>query len=159
MSKRDYSEDSEAKNPFDFLFDELSKLLAMVQNKQLISDDEAIPPDVEKRLEELRKKIDKFVKLSDDIVRLSGVSSEEIKMRISGVSEEVPPDGKRLIQRSKEVHHEAQKVSEKLEGELRYVPLNEKKISAAPEAPEKTREGKRRSKFKRFGSDKNWKPL
>lgn len=153
--------DPSAKNPFDFLLDEINKFLKMSQSKHLISDDEVrLPEDIEKRFDEIRKKVNQFVKVSDDIVRLSGVSEEEIKKRLEGVSQELSPDGKKLIQHSKEIHNEAQKISEQLEGGLKNVSLSEKKISAAPEAPpEKTREGKRRSKFKRFGSDKNWKPL
>jgi hypothetical protein len=158
MAKKD---NPDARNPFDFLFEEISKLMKTVQTKQLIADNEVnLPEDVEKRLDALRKKIDNFVKLSDDIIQLSGVSNEEIMMRLNGQSKEVPEDGKRLIQRSKEIHREVQKMGEQLERKLKDVPISEKKTSAAPEEPpEKTREGKRTSKFKRFGSNKNWKPL
>jgi len=161
--RKDEDMDPDAKTPFDILLDEIGKILAIAQTKQLISDDELqLPEDLDKRLEELRKKIDKFVKVSDDIVRLSDVSKEEMKMRLEGLSTEIPPQGKRLIQRSKELHAKAQDFSEKLNASLRGTSTNTGNMRAAPQAPsdDKPRhETKRKSKFKRFGSDKNWKPL
>lgn len=153
-------------NPFDDLYDQISHLLNFVQNHTLISMEEnKIPSDIEQRLEKLRKKIESFNKISEDIVKLSGVSDEELKLRLAGESKEVPEDGQQLIQRGKEISKEAEKIDEELEKTLRYVPLSEKSLSAAPDTPktrildDKEYTKKRRSKFKRFGSDKNWKPL
>lgn len=155
-----------ARNPFDHLFDQISKLLTFVNDRSLIPPDELkVPQDIEKRLEKLRKKIANFNKLSEDIVTLSGVSQEELKMRLNGVSKEVPPEGQKLIDRSHEIKAEAQELNEKLEVTLKHLPLSERSLSAVAEGPSnktlnaKAYAKKRRSKFKRFGSDENWKPL
>lgn len=152
-------------NPFDFLFDEISKILKMIQNGELNRELEKLPPDFDKRLEELQKKVIKFGRISEDIVKLSGVSEEEIKLRIEGTSKEIPEEGKRLIQRSKEIKSEAEKINEKLEKELNKLSFSERKLDAQTDTPQdkvikdEDYAKKRRSKFKRFGSDNKWKPL
>jgi hypothetical protein len=155
------------KNPFDDLFDQISKLLSFVKEHTLIPPDQVniAPADIEKRLDKLRKKIANFSQLSEDIVRLSGVSQEELKMRLGGVSKEVPPEGKKLIDRSREIKAEVENLNEKLELTLKHLPLDERRLSALTEKPkskvldDKEYAKKRRSKFKRFGSDETWKPL
>lgn len=153
-------------NPFDDLFDQISNLLHFVKERTLVPSDELqIPPDLEKRLEKLRKKIDKFNKLSDEIVNLSEVSQEELKMRLNGVSKELPPEGKKLIERSHQIKSEVQDYNDQLEHALKHVPLSERSLGAKTQKPQekvlddKEYTKKRRSKFKRFGSDQNWKPL
>jgi len=152
-------------NPFDFLFDEISKILKMIQNGELNTELEKLPPNFDKRLDELQKKVIKFGRISEDIVKLSGVSDEEMKLRIEGTSKEIPEEGKRLIQRSKEIKSEAERLNEKLEKELHKLSSSDRKFAAQADSPEDkviTNENyakKRRSKFKRFGSDNKWKPL
>lgn len=154
------------KNPFDDLYDQISHLLFFVKEHSLVPSDELkVPPDLEKRLEKLRKKVDKFNKLSEEIVRMSDISTEELKMRQNGLSKEIPPEGQRLIQRGHEIKNEVQDYNDKLESILNHIPLAERAIEAKTDKPE-TRvlddqqyAKKRRSKFKRFGSDQNWKPL
>lgn len=157
---------SERKNPFDDLFDQIHQLLHFVQNHTLVPTEEnSIPPDIEKRLESLQKKIISFNRLSEDIVKLSGVSDEELKLRLAGTSKELPEEGKELIERSHEIKAEAEKVNDKLEKQLKHLPSNERALSAQAETPKDKMVGdaeyakKRRSKFKRFGGDQKWKPL
>lgn len=154
----------EKKNPFDDLFDQISQLLEFVKARQnAVVDD--LPPDLDKRLEKLRKQIDKFNRLSHDIVVLSGVSDEELKMRLSGVSAEVPADGKKLIERGRQIKEQVQDYAEKLERSLQHMPASETVLEAQTDKPEEKvlsdeeYAKKRRSKFKRFGSDQKWKPL
>lgn len=153
-------------NPFDDLFDQIHQLLKFVQNHTLVPTEEnSIPPDIEKRLESLQKKIISFNRLSEDIVKLSGVSSEELKLRLEGTSKEVPEDGKKLIERGHEIKAEAEKVNDKLEKQLKHLTSSERALSAHAEQPKDKEVSdaeytkKRRSKFKRFGGDQKWKPL
>lgn len=152
-------------NPFDFLFDEISKILKMVQNGELKTDMDKMPPDFDKRIEELRKKVVAFGRISEDIVKLSGVSAEELKLRLEGISKEIPEDGKELIQRSKEIRSQAQEISDRLEITLQGVPsaqLDQSALASTPDDKKIKDEDyakKRRSKFKRFGGDNKWKPL
>lgn len=154
----------EKKNPFDDLFDQISQLLEFVKARQnAVVDD--LPPDLDKRLEKLRKQIDKFNRLSHDIVVLSGVSDEELKMRLGGVSAEVPADGQKLIERGRQIKEQVQDYAEKLERSLQHMPASETVLEAQTDKPEEKvlsdeeYAKKRRSKFKRFGSDQKWKPL
>jgi membrane-associated HD superfamily phosphohydrolase len=158
-------------NPFDDLFDQINSIISFVKKGELASsEDDKIPPEIEKKLEDLHRKVDMFTRISEDIVNLSGVSKEELKLRLNGTSKEVPEDGQRLIERGQEIMQEAEKVNEKLEETLKFLTVSDQLkyraiSSAVPDAPknkvvsDEDYTKKRRSKFKRFGSDKNWKPL
>ncbi|HEV8051990.1 MAG TPA: hypothetical protein VGP47_05800, partial [Parachlamydiaceae bacterium] len=115
---------TERKNPFDDLYDQIQQLLSYVQNNTLAeSEDTTIPPDIEKRLQSLQKKIVSFSRLSEDIVKLSGVSEEELKMRLAGNSKDLPEEGQKMIERSHEIKAEAVKVNEKLEKQLEHLSM------------------------------------
>jgi hypothetical protein len=154
-----------AKNPFDDLYDQISQLLNFVKTHSLDEiQDEKVPLEIEKRLENVQRKLENFNKISEDIIGLSGVSNEELKMRLDGTSKELPEDGLELIQRGHEIKNEAVKVSDKLEKALQS--LSTGSYTALPELPkdkpplgDKEYTKKRRSKFKRFGGDDKWKPL
>lgn len=155
-----------ARNPIDDLYDQISQFLHFVETHPLSKmEDDKIPPEIEKRLDKLQRKLESFNKLGEDVIRLSGVSDEEIKMRLAGISDEVPEDGKQLIQRGHEIKEEAERINDKLEKTLQGLSLSERSYSASPEMPkekildDKEYTKKRRSKFKRFGSNTNWKPL
>lgn len=154
-------------NPFDHMFDQIEQLLKFIKEHGTTpADDAKIPPDIEQRLENLRKNVANFAKLSEDIVSLSGVSEEEMKMRLSGVSDEVPPPAQKLIDRSKAIKAEAEQMNDKLERALKHIPVKDRMLSITGDEPKEAKPmsdkeyaKKRRSKFKRFGGDKNWKPL
>lgn len=157
-----------AANPFDDLFDQFRKLLNFAEEHMHMPIDEMnIPPDIDKRLKRLEKRVRMFNKLSENIVSLSGVSEEELKMRLSGVSEELPPEGKELINKSHLVKGQAEALKDQAESKLKGTNIVQESEEAEAEGPrEPTREltdeqraKKRRSKFKRFGSDEKWKPL
>lgn len=155
---------NEKQNPFDDLFDQISKLLEFVKARQhmIVTD---LPPNIDQQLEKLRKQIDQFNRLSQDIVIASGVSDEELKMRLQGVSTEVPPEGKKLIERARQIKEQVQDYKDQLERTLQHVPESKKSFQALSQQPEEkvisdeAYAKKRRSKFKRFGSDQKWKPL
>jgi hypothetical protein len=155
---------NEKQNPFDDLFDQISQLLEFVKARQhMVVDD--LPPDIDQRLERLRKQIDKFNRLSNEIVGLSGISDEELKMRLNGVSAEVPSEGKLLIERGRQIKEQVQDYNDQLERALKNMPEAEKALQAQVDQPEdkvvkdEDYAKKRRSKFKRLGSDQKWKPL
>ena len=149
------------------MFDQIEQLLKFIKEHGTTpADDAKIPPDIEQRLENLRKNVANFAKLSEDIVSLSGVSEEEMKMRLSGVSDEVPPPAQKLIDRSKAIKAEAEQMNDKLERALKHIPVKDRMLSITGDEPKEAKPmsdkeyaKKRRSKFKRFGGDKNWKPL
>lgn len=152
-------------NPFDHLFDQINGLLAYVKEHAHNETGKEIPPDVEKRLQKLQADVTTFAKLSDDIVRLSGISSEELKLRLSGVSPDVPPAIQKTLEKGFEIKQEVMNMNDKLEKILQHVPYSERMLSATTEEPkekildDEAYAKKRKGKFKRFGSNKNWKPL
>jgi len=154
----------EKQNPFDHLFDQIAKLLEFVKTKQHAGMKE-LPPDIEKRLDKLTKQVDQFNRLSKEVIALSDVSAEELKMRLNGTSTELPPEGKRLIERGRQLKEQVQDYHDQLEHTLKNVPPSIRNLQAKADQPvekvisdeEYTR--KRRSKFKRFGSNQKWKPL
>ena len=155
------------KNPFDDLFEQLSDLLNYVQeNSNVPSEEMKIPKDIDERLTSLEKKVKAFNKISKEIVDLSGVSQEELRKRLQGVSDEVPPQGKQLINKSHAVKRQAEILCDHMETLLKNVAQVPEEIRPpdVEERPERNltdeaRAKKRRSKFKRFGSDEKWKPL
>ena len=154
-------------NPFDHLFDQINNLLSFIRERGHIQPKEVkIPDNVEKQLESLRLKVMNFAKLSEEIVRLSGISEEELKKRLQGISDEVPPSTKKMIERSNSIKSEMEQMNDKLEATLKHVPLKDRWLAAqvdgAPESKllnDNDYQKKRRGKFKRFGGDQNWKPL
>src|SRR5262245_57365695 len=105
-----------AKNPFDDLFDQLQQTLSFIEKHMNVPfDDRSVPEDVEKQLKKLKKKVDLFNRLSEDIVSLSGVSDEELKMRLQGVAKNLPQEGKELLNKGESVLSHAQTLSGKVE--------------------------------------------
>lgn len=155
-----------AKNPFDDLYDKITLFLNFVKTHSLSQiDADKIPDDIEKRFDKLERKLESFNKISEEIIRLSEVSDEEIKRRLEGTSDDVPEDGKELIQRGHEVKAEAEIINDKLEKALHNIVKTES-YTALPPLPkdekaldDKEYIKKRRSKFKRFGGNDTWKPL
>lgn len=154
-----------AKNPFDDLYDKITILIDYVKNHAFEIDDDKIPKEIEQRFDKLQRKLDSFNQISEEIVRLSGISNEELKKRLEGTSDEVPEDGKELIQRGREVKAEAEVINDKLEKTLQNIAKTES-YTALPPLPKEEKAlddkeyiKKRRSKFKRFGANDNWKPL
>jgi uncharacterized phage infection (PIP) family protein YhgE len=154
------------KNPYDDLYNKIAELLVAIKTYASMEiDEDNIPPDIEKRLDQLHRKLNSFKKVSDEVIRLSGVSKEEIKKRLDGTSKEIPSSGKELIQKGHEVKAEAEKYSDKLEKALKKLSLHES-YTALPDTPkeekpmdDKEYRKKRKGKFKRFGSDETWKRL
>ncbi|MEI8124196.1 MAG: hypothetical protein WCG42_00390 [Parachlamydiaceae bacterium] len=154
------------KNPFEVLFDEFTKLLNFVKaNIDKPFSEVKAPEKTEKKLKKLTQAVDSFNRLSDLIVSLSGVSKEELQLRLSGASKDMPPAAKRLMDQGNAVKKDAQTLKEKIEEMAKLVPLAEQMIASGPPAVEtrnltdKEKSKKRRSKFKRFGGDEKWKPL
>jgi hypothetical protein len=154
----------EPKNPFDFMYDQISQLLAFIQTNQdkIVNN---LPSDLDQRLESLRKKIDQFSRLSNEVVSLSEVSEEELKMRQRGLSKELSPEGKALIDRGNKLKREVQDRQDELKNMLKHVPSSQLSQEAKAEVPEEKKltdkefKKNRRNKFKRLGSNSKWKPL
>lgn len=161
-----------AQNPLEELLVQFKKLLKYVEEKVDVQSDQLnIPEDIEERLKKLQTQIDQYKRLGQDVVALSGVSQEEMKMRLQGVSKEISPEGKELMNKVHLLKSETDNVKKKIEKKLKEADLKVKQtedfsqwdsstvVQKEEELTEDQKAKKRKSKFKRFGSDKNWKPL
>lgn len=154
-------------NPFEAMLDQLKQLLTYIEEHMHVAVDKiTIPPDIDKRLKKLQKRVEAFNRLSEDIVNLSGVSQEELKIRLKGSSEELPPQGKAMIARGDELRRHIEGIKEQVQSKLKNAQIIAEKEAeiAEPKEPsrklsDKEKVQKRRDKFKRFGSDNKWKPL
>lgn len=116
-------------------------------------DPENVTPDIEKRLKKLDKDVQAFQKIGEDIVALSGVPPVEIRKRIEGEADDIPPEGVKLIEKATNLKKHAEKLEEMYK-------TGEQPIAEPTKLPEDPEYGKhRKKKFKRFGSDSKWKPL
>ncbi|MBA3816484.1 MAG: hypothetical protein H0X29_08190 [Parachlamydiaceae bacterium] len=142
------------KTPLENLFDQMSDLLKLVnEGTTKASDEESVPPDIEKRMEKLEKDVDAFTKLGEKAVALSGLSSVDMRKYREGMVEELTPEGKELLDKAKQLQQQAQALEASYQSGLAI----EQPVEKASEDPEYGKH--RRKKFKRFGSDDKWKPL
>lgn len=153
-------------NPFEELLDQFKSLLKFIEEHMDVPVDQLkVPEDIDKRLKRLQKRVDAFNRLGEDVVALSGVSKEELQMRLQGLSEEVPPEGKQLINKSQELKQQAEALKGKIEQRLKFAPKSEMVVEAPTqeikerELSDSEKAKKRKGKFKRFGSNDKWKPL
>jgi hypothetical protein len=149
------AEQPEGQNPLENMLDKIKELIQLAQqNASKELDAEHLPSDIEKQLLMVEKEVEKFKKISDQIVELSGTPEEEIKKILSGdsIPPDLPPDAKRLLNRTEQLAFEAKSLGGIAQDGMLSDPRSKQK--------KKSVSGKeRRKKFKRFGSDDNWKPL
>jgi hypothetical protein len=147
-------------HPFENMYEKIEELIRFAKEKALQPIDSLkIPLDINERLEKIERDIEKFHHLTKDIVNLSGVSKEEIESRLSGRSEEISDEGSYLLKKGHKLRQEVEALQESLGKPVESEPKQAAASVPAKPADEKKSRQKRKSKFKRFGSDKNWKPL
>jgi hypothetical protein len=149
-------------NPFEDLFDQLADLMRLAQEKAALPYDPSKIPEVEEKLQKLRRDVELFAKMSREVVIASGVDPDEISKRLSGTSKEISEEGKRLLQKGKLLRQEAENLKEAFKPPPDVVQKEEGAVATPPItkriADEKYTK-RRKSKFKRFGGNKDWKPL
>lgn len=160
----------EKKNPYEELLDQLNKLLEFVKTQSKTPPNELkIVDNTDKKLRDLALAIETFGRLSEFIVGFSGISKEELQMRLLGISSQLNPDAKRIIDKASAAKRSIQQLKEKYEADSEFVPHSKKVDDSAPVAAqpkdadnsltESQKQQKRRGKFKRIGGDERWKPL
>jgi len=152
-------------NAYEEMFNQIEELLKFVKkNANLPLNDSKLPPGIEEKLAKIETNIQEFTKLTQTIVTLSGVSPEELEKRLTGISTELPKDDAYWIQKGYQLRKDIIELSAQLKIPLEIISKKELPAQAQLPPDEKPKSGKafvqrRRSKFKRFGADKNWKPL
>lgn len=153
-------------HPIEDLLEKLGTLLNFMESKKEVPINEVIAadPGLQEKMKEIEQMVIQFQKLSDQIVALSGISLEELLKRRAGKSNEVPPEGRRLIEKSNKVRLQAENLASSHDVEAPtssgLPPSSQKSEFEKIKESKDTKFGKkRRGKFKHMGGDKDWKPL
>lgn len=144
----------EKENPIDSLLDKIKDLIQFAQqNASKEIDAEHLPSDIEEQLATVEKEVEKFKKISEQIVELSGTPEEDIKKMLSADTiSDITPEAQRILRKTEELAFQAKGLGgEAPEGMLSDPRSKQKKNSISGK--------ERRKKFKRFGSNDTWKPL
>lgn len=161
------SEQPPATNPIAHMLNQLGGLINLLESKKGIPINETVAesPEIIERLNNVTAMVKEFQKLGEEIVANSGLTREEFLKRREGKSDQVPPDGKRLIDQSNEIHLQAKNLSSSYFVEEES-PTSDALPSSQKSEYEKIAESKddnfgkkRRGKFRQMGANKKWKPL
>lgn len=146
----------EEKNKFEEMLEQFAELLRFIEQKAGTPiDPSKIPPDLKERLYKIQKDIQLFTKLGERVIALSEVPPEEIARRLKGQSEEVSPEGRRLIEKTKELHDKTKALKAKYApgpSTLEPLPLTSEPI-LTKSVDDKTFRKRRKRKFKGMSSE------
>jgi len=143
----------EEKIPFENLFKQLDELLNFIKDHaSLPVDEEKMTPEVYEKLAKIKHDVAEFKKLSDEIVKLSEVPREEIQKRLSGLSEELDPQAKRILERGAQLQAKAQKLSQDFDFENQAPQDSLPSKEENPPSPEQDKKflKRRQRKFKQL---------
>lgn len=170
MDKDNHQEANTPKeNPIEDVLKQLEDVLNFLETRKDVPINEtvALQAEIADRLEKIETMSKEFHKLSDEIISLTGISREELLKRKEGKSDQVPPEGRHLIQKSNQVRLQADSLRPLYQTEKEDVSTNNGLPPSSQKSEfEKIKESKnsnfgkkRRGKFKQMGGDKDWKPL
>lgn len=154
-----------SQDPIENLFDEMGDLIQFLEkNIQRVPSDDEISDDIKRKLTSLEVKVLMLSKLSDEIVAASGISKEEMRMRLMGRSGSLTEETKALVSHAdtlkdtvediKTKHNEMQSTG------ISYTPPGTVELPQKRSPTSKSLEGKKRkNKFRRLGGNDKWKPL
>ena len=149
-------------NPFEDLLNQIGDLMRLAQEKSTLPIDQSKVPEAEERLKKLRTDIELFTKMSREVVIASGVDPEEIEKRLAGTSTDISEEGKRLLNKAKKLKEQALTMKEQFQPPPSVKKADESAVATPPvekKVDDETLTKRRKSKFKRFGGNKDWKPL
>lgn len=138
-----------AEDPLNKLVDEVTKLLNLLENGELIPFEEW-PPGVEKELKNIEAISRLITEPSEKIVKEMGKTpAKEYE-----ISDQLPESRKRILKRMDDIRKEAEKKYAQTSMELARRKKEEKEIGKKGKETQT-----RKKKFNRLGTRKNWKPL
>lgn len=146
----------ENQNPYDKLLDEINALLQMLEaNKGATLDDSRLPADALARMQQLEQKAKAFEEMAQKAVEVTKDIPPILKELMPTTDVELPPEAKRVINRSKDLLVKAQTLkSEIIDKEKSNIQ------KAHPEEVPKTQKEldkgsgkKRKGKFRHLGGD------
>ncbi|MEI8365251.1 MAG: hypothetical protein WCF65_02425 [Parachlamydiaceae bacterium] len=154
----------EEKHPYEELFDEIGKLLKFLrEHSDVPLDHIKAPENSGASMDAVKKQMDAFNRLGNLVITLSGVSKDELNMRLMGISSQMTPEAKRIIDKGNAIKKEIESLKEKFDKATKTIPLEPEAVGEPSEESsertltEKQQAQKRRGKFKPFGGNDKWK--
>lgn len=139
------------KNPFEDIFEQISDLLSLTQEKEELGlSEKKLPEGIEEQLDELEKGVELFRKITDEAVKRSGVDEELVQKTIHNPTQELERSDKKILDKAKMLRGELENIEREFARKTHAVKLQKKK--------NKTAGKKRKKKFKRLGGQ-GWMPL
>lgn len=151
----------EEKHPFEDVFNQIGDLLKFVnENAANLNESDEIPPEVEKKLSKLEREVANFKKKGDQFIEATGIKRKEldnlINLNPEYLAQHITKEDTVIIKKAKEIKAKVEEAEKKFSS--RAAEGKEKGIELQKYSEDLSGK-KRKKKFKRFGSDKNWKPL
>lgn len=141
------------KDDLEHLLDQIHDLIRMAQEKQPEElEGQDVPLNLEQKLGQLERNIEKFQELNKDILSQKNLTEEHVD-DIQQNLQDIHPKDRLLIEYAGRIATKIKEAQKNLESVI------EETKSTRDIEPRKPKEGSRRSKFKRVGGQKNWKPL
>lgn len=140
------------KDDLEHLLDQINDLVRMAQEKQPEELEGEVPPLLEEKLNKLELQVEKFQEMNQQYIaskKLSDLHLQDIKEELH----KLHPRDRWLIEYAGRLTSQIKEARNNLEAAI-----EETRKTRDIEA-RKPKEGSRRSKFKRVGGQKNWKPL
>lgn len=141
-------------DPLDPLIDALSNIMSFMR-ENAGTPLKKLPPDMEKRLEQLEKNVKRFKEATDRGLEKEGFDLRATKKKVMDEREHFPSKQKRKIEQTLELGKELIILKTGHDKALQKLNAPDSSVQKAPN-PSKDKIIKRKSKFKKMGGDKNW---
>ncbi len=142
-------------NPFDFIFNELSKILNFIEKNKIDPKADPLPPDILDRMTLLKQKINLLTTLNEKSLQEAGVTQNTIEKNL-GDPDQLTPVARRLITRIQKLKYQAEMQHKEIEKQVRIAKAREKQHGKSLDQKEMAK--RRKKKFKAVGGS-NWLPL
>lgn len=136
------------KNPFDKVFDQIADLLAKTKVDKSKPLEGKFDKGVEKQLDEIEKNIEFLRKVTEEALEKSGIDSETLKGSIENPPDSFSRKEKRILERSKKLKGEADKVEREYAKKAEFAKIQKKKAKSTGK--------KRKRKIKKKLGGEGW---
>lgn len=142
-------------NPIENLLDQIAELLKFAEKNAGKPLNRKNTPEIEQQLHQLEDLVAQFDQLTQEQIKLSGITDEEIKKTFSDPTT-VSQQNKQIMNRSLDLARDATFLKIALKSAIDQI----KKGLATPDKETKKKDvRKRQKKFKQMGGDSKWMPL
>jgi hypothetical protein len=137
-------------NPFDPILDQISELLAIAEENKSQPIKGEIDQDVLAELDFLEIQVDFFRRVTDQAIKMSGLSEEDMKNSIDTSMENPTSKPQKMIERAGKLRSQLQTLEKHYEMRAKVAKMQKKSVKSTGK--------KRKKKFKKLGGQ-GWLPL